>query len=164
MKPFWRERHPPLLLLAASAAALGVALIAQFGFGLEPCHLCTIQRMPYLFAILVAAMASTEVHHDRGRAFLLGFLAAIFAANIGIAFFHVGVESHWWESACSGGETLSTSAGGLLAKLALGKPPPACDSVPFALFGVSIAGMNLIGSAALAGYAGWAARRAWRHS
>ena len=85
---------------------------------------------------------------------MLILAALAFATNAGFAFFHVGVEAHWWESACAGGESLAKSAGGLLAKLKAGKPEPACDSVPFALFGVSIAGMNLIGSLVLAAFAG----------
>lgn len=151
-------RLSPILLLLASAAALGAALIAQFGFGLEPCHLCTIQRMPYIFAFLVALAGSFEARDRRLRAWLLTVAALTFATNAGIAFFHIGVEAHWWESSCAGGESLSTTAGGLLAKLKAGKPAPACDSIPFALFGVSMAGMNLILSLALTLFAAAAAR------
>jgi len=157
-------REASLLLALVAAAALGAALVAQFGFGLEPCHLCTIQRMPYAFAFLFALGAAVERGESRQRAFLLGLAASCFAANAGFAFFHVGVEQHWWESACSGGESLSNSAGGLLAKLAQGKAAPQCDSVPFELFGVSIAGMNVIGSAILAVLATRAARRTWRQA
>jgi len=152
-------RLGPLAIFAACVAALGAALVAQFGFGLEPCHLCTLQRLPYAFAALVLALPATD---GRMRAMLLGLCAAIFLAGAGLALFHVGVEAHWWESACSGGEKLATSASGLLAKLSAGKAAPQCDSVPFELFGVSIAGMNLIASPILALFSVWAARRAWR--
>jgi disulfide bond formation protein DsbB len=154
-------RLPPIVLLLASIAALAAALVAQFGFGLEPCHLCTLQRIPYAFAILVALAAGLEGDR-RQRALLLGVCALIFATNLGLAFFHIGVERHWWESACAGGEGLSQSAGGLLAKLKAGKAAPACDSVPFRLFGISLAGLNLILSLVLTVYAAWAARRALR--
>ncbi|HEY9549097.1 MAG TPA: disulfide bond formation protein B, partial [Kiloniellaceae bacterium] len=43
------HRHVPLaglLLAAASAAALGLALLGQHGFGLQPCVLCLWQRWP----------------------------------------------------------------------------------------------------------------------
>src|SRR5262245_50727050 len=134
-------RLPPALLLLASIGAIAAVLIAQFGFGLEPCHLCTLQRIPYAFGILVALAALGESRDDRLRAVLLGVCALIFATGIGLAFFHIGVEQHWWESSCAGGESLSKSAGGLLAKLKAGKPPPACDSVPFEIFGISLAGL-----------------------
>jgi len=158
------RRFPPLFLAAISAAALAVVLIAQFGFGLQPCHLCTLQRMPYLFAFVVAAMAAADTRDSRNTGFLLALLAAIYATNAGIAFFHVGVERHWWESACAGGDSLAKSATGLLSQLNQGQPAPACDSVPFELFGVSIAGMNLIVSAILAVFSARAARQAWRRT
>lgn len=156
-----RQRLAPLLLLFASLAALGAALVAQYGFGLEPCHLCVLQRMPYAFAALVALAALAERRDTSQRAFLLGVVAVALGVDAGIAFFHIGVEQHWWESACSGGENLANSAGGLLAKLRQGKAAPACDSVPFALFGISLAGLNLILSLVLTVYATLATRRTW---
>ncbi len=155
------RRFDPLLLLLACLAALAAALVAQYGFGLEPCHLCTLQRIPYAFAILFALAALAEGGNARQRALLLGLVALATGTDAALAFFHVGVEQHWWESACAGGESLSSSAGGLLAKLKQGKPAPACDSVPFALFGVSLAGLNLILSLVLTAYAAQATRRAW---
>ena len=146
-------------MFLACVLALGAALVAQFGFGLEPCHLCTLQRMPYAFAAFLMLLTGGG---GRMRALMLGLAAAIFLVGAGLGFFHIGVEQHWWESACAGGETLSKSAGRLLAKLAQGKAEPACDSVAFELFGVSMAGMNLILSLALAGFAAFAARRHWR--
>jgi disulfide bond formation protein DsbB len=156
-----RQRRDPLLLLLASLAALGAALVAQYGFGLEPCHLCILQRMPYAFAVLVALAALAERRDANQRAFLLGVVALAFGVDAVIAFFHIGVEQHWWEAACSGGENLANSAGGLLAKLKQGKAEPACDSVPFALFGISLAGLNLILSLILTVYAVLATRRTW---
>jgi disulfide bond formation protein DsbB len=155
-------RLPPALLLLASLGALGAVLIAQFGFGLEPCHLCTLQRVPYAFAILVALAALGEGRDARQRAVLLGVGAVVFATGLGLAFFHIGVEQHWWESACAGAQKLSTSAGGLLAKLKAGKAEPACDSVPFEIFGISLAGLNLLLSLVLTVYAALAACRAFR--
>jgi disulfide bond formation protein DsbB len=155
-------RLHPLILLGACAVALGAALVAQFGFGLAPCHLCTLQRIPYAFAALLSLIALLDPAPARQRALLLGLCAASFATNIALAFYHVGVERHWWEASCSGGEPLATTTAGLLARLKSGPPAVACDAMPFALFGVSIAGMNLIASVALAGFGVWATRQAWR--
>jgi disulfide bond formation protein DsbB len=158
-------RFAPLLLLLAPIGALAGALVAQFGFGMEPCHLCTLQRLPFAAAIIFAVLALIERRDRHWRGFLLGFVALIFAVNGGIAFFHVGVEAHWWESACAEAQPLSDNASGLLAKLAGGPAPPACDMVPFALFGVlSFAGMNLIASPLCALFAAWAAGRTWRQA
>ncbi|HEY1722670.1 MAG TPA: disulfide bond formation protein B [Magnetospirillaceae bacterium] len=158
------SRLPPILLLLASAAALAAVLIAQFGFGLEPCHLCTLQRVPYAFGLLVALAASLEGRDQRQRGMLLSVCALIFATNLGLAFFHIGVEQHWWESACAEAQKLSSNAGGLLARLKAGKAEPACDSVPFQIFGISLAGLNLIFSLVLTVYAALAARRTFQQS
>ena len=158
-------RTAAILLVLAPLGALGAALIAQFGFGLEPCHLCTLQRLPFAFAAFVAILASVEGRDERLRAMLLAVVALTYATNAGIAFYHSGVEWHWWESACSGAQVLSGNAGGLLAKLKQGPEAPACDMVPFALFGVlSFAGMNLIFSPVLAAFAAWFAREARRRA
>jgi len=154
-----RPSLAPLPILLGSAAALGAALIAQYGLGLEPCHLCVIQRMPYGFVILAALAALAERRDARQRGFLLGLCALALATDAGVAFFHIGVEQHWWEASCTGGENLASSAGGLLARLKQGKPAPACDSIPFALFGVSLAGLNLIVSLVLTAFATIATRR-----
>jgi len=156
-------RRPSLLLILVSAASLAGALTAQFGFGMQPCHLCLLQRIPYGCAIVLAAIAAADGGDLRLRALLLGVCAAVFATNAGIAFYHVGVEQHWWESSCAGGAArLATDAGGLLAKLKQGPAAPACDMIPFSIFGLSFAGMNLIASLVLACFAAWSARRAWR--
>ena len=156
-----RQRFAPLVLLLASLGALAVVLVLQYGFGLEPCHLCTLQRIPYGFVLLLALVALADGRDANLRGLLLGLAALAFAANAGIAFFHIGVERHWWEAACSGGENLATSAGSLLAHLRQGKAAPACDSVPFALFGLSLAGLNLIFSLVLTLFAAVATRRAF---
>ena len=153
------SRFDVFVLFVFSAGALGAALVAQYGFDLAPCHLCTLQRMPYGFVLLLTLLVGPD---PRQRALRLSLAALTFSVGAGLGFFHIGVEHHWWESACSGAEALSNNAGGLLAKLAKGGAEPACDSVPFELFGVSLAGMNLILSTLLALYAAVAARRAWR--
>ena len=159
MTPAEARLHP-LLVLLACLAALGAALVAQYGFGLRPCHLCLLQRVPYGLAALFAAMAVATPEEERLRMLLLAVCAMLFAANAGIAAFHVGVERHWWESSCSGTGALAGSAADLMARLKAGPVTPACDSVGWTLFGVTMAGYNLVGSLVLAGFSTWAARRA----
>ncbi len=154
-------RRDPMLVLAACIVALGSVLIAQFGFGLRPCHLCTLQRLPWGAALPFALLALVERVDARFRALLLALCAVAFLVGAGLAFYHVGVEHRWWESSCSGGGGLANSASSLLARLQSGPAAVPCDSVSFALFGLSFAAMNLIASLVLAGFAARAARRAW---
>jgi disulfide bond formation protein DsbB len=74
-------------------------------------------------------------------------VAAVFAIGSGLAFYHVGVEQHWFAgpSACTAG------AGGAMTleemkRQILGTAPVLCDRVQWSLFGVSLAGWNLLAS------------------
>jgi disulfide bond formation protein DsbB len=78
-------------------------------------------------------------------------VAAVFAVGSGLAFYHVGVEQHWFAgpSACTAGATPQT-LGALRAQL-LHQQPIRCDEPGWTLFGVSLAGWNLFASLAMAG-------------
>lgn len=41
------------IIFLYSFLALGFALILEYGFGLRPCRLCTLQRIPYLIIIFI---------------------------------------------------------------------------------------------------------------
>jgi len=47
-------RWAPLVILAASVGALGLAYVAEGVYGIEPCQLCLWQRVPYAVAGLLA--------------------------------------------------------------------------------------------------------------
>lgn len=54
---FGRAPRGVLALVAlASVAAVGFALVAQHGFGMQPCPWCIVQRVLYLAIALVAAV------------------------------------------------------------------------------------------------------------
>ncbi|WP_420177899.1 disulfide bond formation protein B [Kerstersia gyiorum] len=79
-----------LLLLVAflSFAAVGVALISQYAFSLQPCAWCSMQRLIYLvlgaFALVGALMPGQGVSRR---------IAAAIAALLGIA----GVIAAWYQ-------------------------------------------------------------------
>ena len=88
------------------------------------------------------------------------------AIDAGVAFYHIGVESHWWAgpSYCSGGGSGGVSLNDLAS--ALGKAShPSCDQ-PTYLFGgpISMAGYNFMLAMVLAAFALAAALRKdwWR--
>ncbi|MDP6705550.1 MAG: disulfide bond formation protein B [Alphaproteobacteria bacterium] len=147
-----RPATSPFLILAASAGALGAAFIAQYGFGLEPCVLCIYQRWPFAIVIVVAAAALLLVRGGRSPAWALALAGLVFAANAAIAGYHVGVEQHWWQGTA---ECTGTSGAATLAELKaqiLAAPLVRCDEVAWSLFGVSMAGYNVLASAALAAF------------
>ena len=150
------------LILVASVAALAGAFYAQYVAGLEPCPLCLYQRYPYGATIVLGGLAAATA--GRWPVLFLALAGIVLAGEAGLAAYHVGVEQGWFEglAACTGaaGETPATLAE-LKAQL-LAAPPPRCDVVPWSLFGVSMAGYNVIYAAVLAVIGGAAARLALR--
>ena len=146
-----------LIVAAVSAATLGAAFIAQYGFGLQPCELCLWQRWPYAVAILLGLGAALL---PRRRAPLLGLAALSFASGGGIAIFHVGVEQHWWQglASCSGAPT-PNSIEALRTQL-MTAPVSRCVEPAFRFLGLTMAGWNVLWSALLAVTTAFAARRA----
>ncbi|OAN49798.1 disulfide bond formation protein DsbB [Paramagnetospirillum marisnigri] len=127
-------------VLAICVLSLAFALTAQYGFGLRPCNLCLIQRVPFVLAALLAAAALARP----GKAPLLLRLAGlVLAVNGLIAFYHVGVEQHWWASAaCSGGGGGPVSVADLMAEMS--KPAEAqCDTPAWEYHGITMALLNV---------------------
>jgi disulfide bond formation protein DsbB len=138
------------LLLAASAAIVGAALLSQYVGGLVPCELCLYQRWPYYAAIVATAVALLS-GGDRAMRGVILLCALLFAASTALAFYHVGVEQHWFAgpTACTGSVTGATSIEALKAQL-LARQPVNCDAPAWSLFGVSMAGWNVLASLLIA--------------
>src|ERR1700739_753071 len=96
----------PAFVLAASAVALGGALISQYWGGLIPCELCLLQRWPWGVAIVISFVAMM-VGSRPALPWVALLLAAVFVVSSGLAVYHVGVEQHWFAgpTACSGAAT-----------------------------------------------------------
>lgn len=138
-----------MLILATSLAALAAAFAGQYVFGLEPCVLCLWQRVPFAAAAAIAALGL--VGWSRRRPVLpIALAAAVFAIGAAIAFFHVGVQQHWWSSVAGcGGVPVSGMSVEDLSTAALAHPPKPCDVVDWRLLGLSLAGWNTVISTAL---------------
>jgi disulfide bond formation protein DsbB len=148
------------LVLLASIAILGAAFAFQHLGGLQPCVLCIWQRYPYGVAIAVAVIGLLLSGRPSAMRAALVLCAAAFLVGGGIAAFHVGVEQGWWEGTASCGSTRPPSASieELRARL-MAAPVVRCDEVAWSLFGVSMAGYNVLLSIALAALALTAAAR-----
>lgn len=146
-----------LIALLVSVGALGAALVAQFGFDLKPCILCLWQRAPYALIILEAlgmlVVLKKMPGANKWAPFFLSALAFLFLVSAGIAFFHVGVEQHWWslEGGCPVGGREEKSADQMLAEL-LTTPVVPCDQISWRLFGLSITIWNVALSLGMAAY------------
>ena len=140
------------LLLVASAAIVGAALLFQYVGGLQPCELCLYQRWPYYAAIVATGVALLS-GDDRAMGAVIALCALLFAASTVLAFYHVGVEHHWFAgpSACTGSVTGVSSIEALKAQL-LARQPVNCDAPAWQLFGISLAGWNLLASALITAF------------
>src|SRR5579864_8009339 len=89
-------------VLTASGVVLGAALASQYWGGLAPCELCLLQRWPWAAAILLSFVALLAGSRP-ALPWVALVLAALFALGASIAFYHVGVEQHWFAgpSACT---------------------------------------------------------------
>src|SRR5580692_2206791 len=146
-------------VLAASVAVLGAALLSQYWGGLAPCELCLLQRWPWWIAIAIAA-AAWLIGGRLALPIPAVLLAIVFFVGAGIAFYHVGVEQHWFAgpTACTASGGAANSVDALRAQL-LGTKPVMCDQVQWSLLGISLAGWNLLASLAMGGFCAMTARR-----
>lgn len=142
-----------VLGLAASVAIIAAVFYVQYVMGLAPCELCLWQRKPHYAAIAVAGLTLVALAAGRIRtlAVPLVLMALLYLGAAGLGLLHVGVEQHWWPSpvGCSAGGD-STDPAAILNEL-LRAPIVACDAVAWSLFGISMAGYNVLVSLMLAG-------------
>jgi disulfide bond formation protein DsbB len=153
----------PALVLAASLAVLGTALLSQYWGGLQPCVLCLYQRDPYWLAIALSVLALAALARGTRRwaRYLVALTALGFLTGAAIAVFHVGVEQHWWTGTAecgASGPLAGGNAADLRSKL-LAQPVVRCDEVAWSLLGISMAGFNVLVSLGLALFAWLGARR-----
>jgi disulfide bond formation protein DsbB len=138
-------------VLAASAVVLGTALLSQYWGGLAPCELCLMQRWPWAVAIVISLVV-VLVGERAELAWVTLLLGLVFAVSVVMAFYHVGVEQHWF----AGPTACTASEGGAMTleqmkQQILGTAPVLCDRPAWTLFGVSLAGWNLLASLIMTG-------------
>ncbi len=125
----------------SSAFSLIAAFTAQYGFGLRPCDLCLMQRVPFAINILLGGLAVWRQNLGRPLVSLAGMA---FLVNSGIAAYHSGVERKWWAglSGCSTPD-MSGSIEDLLKRIQ-NTDVVRCDEIPWSLFGLSMANYNVV--------------------
>lgn len=141
--------YNPLFILwglgGISIAALAAALISQYVFGLLPCDLCIYQRIPYAVVILLClfGIMATKVMGTTYGALNIALCGIALLINSGIAVYHVGVEESWWTSGCAVGDLASMTVDDFATAIK-SAPAVSCSAKPWTLFGVSMAGYNVL--------------------
>lgn len=144
--------------LIAAALASGGLLAAAHLFehvgGLAPCALCLDQREAHWTALALASVGifvGVALNWRRAAIATLGACALVYLVSSGLAFYHAGVENHFWPgpSTCAGGGPVDLGAGSLADVLNQKPAGPSCSEAAWSLLGVSMAGYNLLVSAGL---------------
>jgi disulfide bond formation protein DsbB len=133
-----------LLIWLAAAFASGTALLLQYGFGHEPCHLCLYERLPY-YAVLAVLPIAYALRRPRPGLVLAGL---ILLAGAALSTYHVAVEQGLvtLPASCVAGAE-ATSIEELRAQLMAARPT--CDQVSLRFLGLSLAAWNLVASIGL---------------
>lgn len=129
-----------------SIFSLAAALIVEHVFGLEPCILCLYQRAPFAIIAVIGTLALLS--RESGVQYYTLTLGVIsFFANAVIAFYHTGVERHWWTSFLEGCAVpdLGDDPEKIMEAI-LAAPAVRCDEIPWAdpILGLSMANYNVI--------------------
>jgi disulfide bond formation protein DsbB len=153
------------VLVLAVATILGALAFEHLG-GYAPCPLCLEQRYAYYVGIpaLGLALVLLAFGHRALAAALLAAVAALFFANAGFAAYHAGAEWKFWpgpDTCAAAGEALGTAGGGLLKDLET-THVVRCDEPALRIFGLSLAGWNVLICLALAAGSAAAAAKARR--
>ncbi len=130
-------------------------LVAEHVWGYEPCPLCEWQRYPWYGSFILSLVL---LWGFGGRLlifgeFLLGLLMLI-GGSIGV--YHAGIEYGFWAGplTCSSGLPAEGGVDELRSYL-LGRETVSCDEASWTLWGVSMAGYNVLVSYGVVGLLLW---------
>ncbi|WKW51125.1 disulfide bond formation protein B [Rhodomicrobium lacus] len=142
-------RTAALVIAAVSVISLTAAWSFELA-GYAPCPLCLEERIPYYAGIpggILAAWFATRA--PRVAALILAALMIGFLYNAGLSVYHAGAEWKLWPGpdTCASDGTLKPGA--LLQSLR-NNAVVRCDEAALRIWGVSLAGYNVLVSGALA--------------
>lgn len=146
--------RPLWLLLVACVGALSTAYTAQYVFGLQPCNLCLWQRIPFWLSIAFLLFALIKKDNVKIVIAMLALTAIAMFSDAGLAFFHSGVELHWWKNpfgcAVTTGDSTDVEA---LQQQLLETEAVSCDKITWAFLGFSMANWSVPFALGLLAYA-----------
>ena len=136
-------------VLVFSIFAILGAYFIQYVLGHQPCNLCLVERVPYIFSIIIISICLLTHKFEK---ITLIILSLIFCTATLISFYHFGIEQGFIKESLvcdlnSTSDELSKEA--LLNQLK--KMPISCKDVTFKVFGLSLATFNIFISLILSG-------------
>ena len=129
------------LILFFSIFALFSAYFIQYVLKHQPCNLCLIERIPYIFSIIVISIFLFTKKFEK---FSLMILSLIFFSATLISFYHFGIEQEFFKESIV---CVLNDQNNILSKEALlnqlKEMPVSCKDVTFKIFGLSLATFNI---------------------
>ena len=130
-----------IFLLLFSVFAIITAYFIEYVLGHEPCNLCLIERLPYIFTIIITSFC---LFFKKFEKFFLGILSLIFFIATLISFYHFGIEQGFITESlvCDLDiENNPLTKDALLSQL--NERIISCKDVSFKIFGLSLATINI---------------------
>ena len=129
------------LILLFSILAIITAYIVQYVLGHQPCNLCLIERIPYIFSIIIILVC---LFYNKFEKITLIILSLTFFAATLLSFYHFGIEQGFIKESlvCD----LNTPSNKLTKEDLLNQlkeMPVSCKDVTFKIFGLSLATFNI---------------------
>jgi len=129
------------LIMLLGVFALIVAYFIQYVLKHQPCNLCLIERIPYIFSIVVISIC---LFTEKFEKLSLIILSLIFFSATLIAFYHVGIEQGFIKEslACD----LKIKSYDLTKEALLNQlkdVPVSCKDITFKIVGLSLATFNI---------------------
>ena len=130
------------LILTFSVFALGAAYFIQHILGHKPCNLCLIERLPYIFAIIIISLGLILKKFEKA---IIILLILIFITATIISFYHFGIEQGFFKESlvCNLDSSITNLSKEDLIK-ELQQQTVSCKDVSFRIFGLSLATINTI--------------------
>jgi len=140
MNIFLKKKNFYLFILFYSLFAIFFALYVEYILQYKPCKLCIYQRVPYIIAIFISFVGYNYYKNDK----ILILIVIIFLISVLISGYHYGIEKNIFEefSGCTSNTLEIIDKSELLKSLK--ENVPNCKDVNFKLFGISLAGINLL--------------------
>ena len=128
-------------VLIFSTFAILAAYFIQYALGHQPCNLCLIERIPYIFSVIIISICFFFKKFERVTLIILSL--TFFTAML-LSFYHFGIEQGFIKESLvcdlnSSNNDLSREA--LLDQLK--EMPISCTNVTFKIFGLSLATFNI---------------------
>ena len=129
------------LILLFSILAIISAYFIEYILGHLPCNLCLIERIPYVFSIIIISVC---LFFNKFEKITLIILSLTFFIATLLSFYHFGIEQGFIkESLVCDLNSLNNELSKEALLNQLKEMPISCKNVTFKIFGLSLATLNI---------------------